>query len=167
MEAIRTMYSKMGVENFYKEYGNKYENPHSEIINQLLKDINVGDSILDLCCGSGEVTKNFMNKNIIGCDPYTYNLYEKNTGKKALKFTFKEIALGSLEGFKFDTIICSFAMHLCEQSMLNQVLFQLTQISKKLIIITPHKKPEINNFWKLEKEIILNKVRLREYSSKI
>jgi SAM-dependent methyltransferase len=164
MEAIRNMYAQMGVDNFYKEHGNKYKNPHTEIINQLLSKVDVGDKILDLCCGSGEVTKNFLNKDIIGCDPYTFNLYQKETGKPVLIFSFKDIATGSLANYQFDTVICSFAMHLCEPSMLNLVLFQLAMISKKLIILTPHKKPEINMYWKLEKEIILNKVRLREYS---
>ena len=77
MEAIRNMYAQMGVDNFYKEHGNEYKNPHTEIINQLLSKVDVGDKILDLCCGSGEVTKNFLNKDIIGCDPYTFNLYQK------------------------------------------------------------------------------------------
>ena len=82
MDAIRNMYKNIGVDNFYKVYGNTYENPHKEIINHLLKDVNIKGSILDLCCGSGEVTKNFSDKDIIGCDPYTYKLYEKNTNKK-------------------------------------------------------------------------------------
>ena len=121
MEAIRNMYAQMGVDNFYKEHGNEYKNPHTEIINQLLSKVDVGDKILDLCCGSGEVTKNFLNKDIIGCDPYTFNLYQKETGKPVLTFSFKDIATGALADYQFDTIICSFAMHLCEPSMLNLV----------------------------------------------
>lgn len=163
MDAIRNMYKNIGVDNFYKVYGNTYENPHKEIINHLLKDVNIKGSILDLCCGSGEVTKNFLDKDIIGCDPYTYNLYEKNTNKKCLNYDFKDIAKGSLDSYKFNNIICSFALHLCEESMLNLILYQLACISERLIIITPHKKPEIKNYWYLEKETIYKKVRLREY----
>lgn len=163
MEAIRNMYKNIGIDNFYKEYGNDYKNPHAEIINHLLKNVDVGENILDLCCGSGEVTKNFLDKNIIGCDPYTYELYKKNTNKKILTYNFKDIAMGSLSSYKFDTIICSFALHLCEESMLNLILYQLAYISEKLIIITPHKRPEVKNYWELKKEIIYKKVRLREY----
>lgn len=167
-QAIRNMYQEYGVDDFYKKFGNKYHNPHAEIIKHLLKNIDFGNSVLDLCCGSGEVTKCLPdNIDVIGCDPYTYQIYEDETGKTALRFTFKDIAKGRLNGLHVDTIICSFALHLCEQSMLDQVLYQLTQVSNKLIILTPHKRPEIKNYWELESEIIYEKVRLRIYSSKI
>ena len=38
----------IGVDNFYKVYENTYENPHKEIINHLLKDVNIKGSILDV-----------------------------------------------------------------------------------------------------------------------
>lgn len=166
-EGIRNMYSQMGVDNYYKEYGNDYKNPHSEIIDRLLSDVEVGDRILDLCCGSGEVTKNFPDRDIIGCDPYTFELYTKETGRPALRFSFKDIALGALSSYSFDTIICSFALHLCDNSLLNTVLFQLAMISKKLIILTPHKRPAINMYWTLEKETMIDRVRMREYKRDI
>ncbi len=163
-EGIRNMYSQLGVETYYKEYGNDYNNPHAEIINKLLSDVDAGETILDLCCGSGEVTKNFPDKEIMGCDPFTFELYKKETGRPVLTFSFKDIALGALSSYRFDTVICSFALHLCDTSLLNTVLFQLAMISNKLIILTPHKRPAINMYWKLEKETIVDRVRMREYS---
>lgn len=163
MDAIRNMYSELGVDAFYKEFGNEYNNPHADIIKKLLSKVEVGERILDLCCGSGEVTRCFTDKDVIGCDPYTYELYKKMTGREVLKYSFKDIAQGALAEYNFDTVICSFALHLCEESMLNPVLFQLAMISNKLIILTPHKRPNIKTFWKLDKEIIIDRVRLREY----
>ncbi len=158
------MYSELGVDAFYKEFGNEYNNPHADIIKKLLSDVEVGERILDLCCGSGEVTRCFPEKDVVGCDPYTYELYKKETGKEVLTYSFKDIAQGALTDYHFDTVICSFALHLCEESMLNPVLFRLAMISEKLIILTPHKRPDIKAYWKLENEILLDRVRLREYS---
>ena len=50
-----------------------------------------------------------------------------------------------------------------EDSMLNPVLYRLATITKKLIILTPHKRPKINSYWKLENEVMIDRVRLREY----
>ena len=163
MDAIRNMYSELGVDEFYREYGNEYKNPHADIIKKLLFDVDAGDSILDLCCGSGEVTRCFPEKDVTGCDPYTHELYKKLTGREVLTYSFKDIALGALSEYRFDTVICSFALHLCEGSLLNQVLFQLAVISNKLIILTPHKRPVIRSYWRLEREVIIDRVRLREY----
>ena len=164
MDAIRNMYSELGVDEFYKEFGNEYKNPHSEIIKKLLADVEVGDRVLDLCCGSGEVTRCFPEKDVIGCDPYTHKLYSKLTGREVLTYSFKDIALGALADYSFDTVICSFALHLCEDSMLNPVLYQLASISDKLIILTPHKRPVIKSYWHLDREVIIDRVRLREYT---
>jgi SAM-dependent methyltransferase len=167
MEAIRNYYQNMGVDNYYKTFGNNYSNPHYDIIKELLENININGNILDLCAGSGEVTNIINEENVIGCDPYTFNLYEQNTSKKCLKYSFLDIANGALNSYKFDYIICSFAMHLCSKSLLNQLLYQLALISNKLIIITPNKNPEIKNYWDLDDEIIHRRVRLRFYSSNL
>lgn len=168
MKGIRNLYSQIGVEEYYKTYANEYKNPHEDIIKKLLSEINVEGNVLDLCCGTGEVTKYLSNKEIIGVDPYTYEIYIKNTNRYCFNYTFKDILLGKLSKFSFDTIICSFALHLCENSMLNGVLYQLAIIAKKLIIITPNKKPYIDNsYWIQENEIIKERVRLRIYTSKL
>lgn len=96
-------------------------------------------------------------------DPYTEPAYKKNTGKECLRYDFKDSVNGALENRRYDTIICSFAMHLCEQSMLNNLLYQLSRISDRLIILTPHKRPEINKWFSLQDEILYNRVKLRIY----
>lgn len=164
MEAIRNMYAKIGVEEFYKEYGNEYQNPHEKIIKEILSQEHFSGKILDLCCGSGEVSRN-IDGEVIGCDPFTAKLYKEKTGNECLEYSFKDIATGKMREYHFDHIICSFALHLCEESMLNQVLFELSMITKNLIIITPHKKPEIKNFWELISEKKVERVRIRKYRS--
>jgi len=74
--------------------------------------------------------------NIEGLDPYTYNLYQKKTGKLCLNYSFKDIAQGRLKR-KYDLVICSFALHLAEESLLPFILYNLSLITDKLIIISP------------------------------
>ena len=169
-ESVRHGYHKFGVIEYYKKHSEDYTNPHYYIIKDLLKEcikvVDIGESILDLCCGSGEATKILTELGdypIDGLDPYTLPAYKKNTGKECLMYDFKDIVSGALENKKYDTIICSFAMHLCEESMLNSLLYQLSRISKQLIIITPHKRPEIKTWWKEIYRHKENKVTIRVY----
>lgn len=167
-KSIRGEYEIFGVDNYYKEFSEEYRNPHFETIKKLLSNVNVKGSVLDLCCGSGEVTKIISNDRVVGCDPYMSEVYFKNTGKKAFKFNFKEIAEGALYGNYFDTIICSFALHLCELSFLEKVLYQLSIITNDLIVISPHKRPIIKeNYFKLDMELKIDRVYLKRYSSKM
>lgn len=168
MVGIRNEYEKFGVDNYYKDFSEEYENPHFETIKELLNKISIEGSVLDLCCGSGEVTKILSINNIVGCDPYMYEVYYKKTGKKSFKFNFKEIAEGALYGTYFDTVICSFALHLCELSLLEKVLYQLSIITNELIVISPHKRPIIKeSYFELKEELKINRVFLKKYSSKI
>jgi len=171
MKNIREAYKKFGVDAFYKENGNNYINPHIDVVRQLTKyaedNYDIKTNILDLCCGSGEVTLALSNKlNIIGNDPYTRDNYIKNTGRKCLQFSFDDIQAGLLKD-NFDTVFCSFALHLCEQSKLQQVLWQLSLVCEKLIIITPHKRPDCNGIsFRLIDEVKEGKCKLRLYTSK-
>jgi SAM-dependent methyltransferase len=136
-------------------------------VNTEIAEALIGTNVLDLCCGGGEVTSILGAQDkeyrIDGVDPYTAEAYKKNTGKICLPLSFKDIVLGGLEDKKYDTVICSFAMHLCELSMLDMLLFRLSGICDTLIILTPHKRPVIKNWWRLEREIIYQKVKLRIY----
>lgn len=171
MKNIREAYQTFGVETFYKENGYSYINPHVDIVRKLTRyaenNYDIGTNILDLCCGSGEVTSALSNKlNIIGNDPYTRDNYIKQTGRECLSFTFDDIQSGKLKS-TFDTVFCSFALHLCEQSKLQQVLWQLSLICKKLIIITPHKRPNCSGIsFRLVDEIKECKCTLKLYASK-
>ena len=170
MKAVRNEYAKIGIENYYLKHSKDYSNPHREIIKKLLniaeqKNL-IGKKVLDLACGSGEVTSVLLNYDheITGLDPYTADLYREKTSNKVIKLSFKDLVLGKLSE-KFDTIICSFALHLCDKSMLPDLLWKLSEISDTLIVITPHKRPDCDmiSSWVLVDEILTDRVRMRIY----
>lgn len=171
--SIRSKYVEHGVDEYYKNHAHDYQNPHEELIKDHLRHYIHGlgltpTSILDLCCGGGEVTKYLDNigfDNIVGCDPYTHELYENNTSKECLRLDFKNIVQDGLPK-RFDLIVCSFAMHLCPQSMMDTLLYNLSVNCNKLLIISPNKKPDINSYFELIDEIEMFRVRSRLYVSK-
>ncbi|MBQ7928075.1 MAG: class I SAM-dependent methyltransferase [Methanobrevibacter sp.] len=155
MDAILNEYKKHGVDEFYRLHSHDYENPHNDIIENLLVEAksvwNIKGNILDLCCGSGEVSRMFKECNVEGLDPYTKELYEKNTANHCIEMTFKDIVRNGFER-NYDFVICSYAMHLCEKSMLPMLLYRISEASENLIIITPHKKPNCNGKFFLERK---------------
>ncbi len=173
MKAVRDEYAKIGVKNYYLIHSKDYSNPHEATIIKLLtiaeKMNYIGKKVLDLCCGSGEVTSCLekYDHEITGLDPYTTEAYYNRTKKTALKLSFKDIVNGFLKE-RFDCIISSFAMHLCDESMLPSLLWKLCEISNTLIVITPHKRPDCDNVscWILVDEIVLDRVRMRIYLNK-
>lgn len=174
-DAIRNNYTVLGVDDFYKKIGDKYKNPHlSDIqlcMDDIIKKTDKDDKILDLGAGNGEITTILKDKgfnNIIGCDPYLYKQYEKNTGEKCLDYSFEDIQKGALNNFNFDTIICSYSIHLANNSILPDLLWNLSLISKKLIIISPNNKPNVNsdNGWEFMKSFKINKCKTKIYNSK-
>lgn len=176
MTSIRDIYSTTGIENYYKEYPDEYSNPHETYIHELIKQVNIKGHILDLSCGNGSaslaIKKSLSSQDydysIIGCDPFLYEQYKTRTGNPCLKFSFDDIINGTLQSYQFDSIICSFALHLCEKSKLNTLLYQLSRISDELIILTPHKRPKVNpDFWKLTYTNKIEKVTLKKYESTI
>ena len=169
MKSIRENYVECGVDEYYKNNADAYENPHFSKIEHLLSEYltthDIGTKILDLCCGSGEVTR-ILERNgnyaIIGADPYMNHVYEERTGRKCLPYSFQDIVQEAAIG-AYDTIICSFAMHLCEISMLNTLLYQLSCKTNKLIILSPHKRPEINCWFKMVDSYEFERVKMKVY----
>lgn len=165
---VRNGYAQYGVEKYYETHKNDYRNPHEHIVKKLIHRMQkrgiVGERVLDLCCGSGEVTMALKGCDVIGVDPYTANAYYNRTGKEVIPLSFKDIARGKLTG-EFDSVICSFALHLCPNSLLPMVLWRLGEITSTLIVITPHKRPYCDTIygWILVEEILSNRVRLRVY----
>lgn len=175
MNGIRGEYERHGAEQFYRESGRSYRNPHEPQLLAALDEAlrrwspNV-DNVLDLAAGSGEITLALRErgaKKIIGIDPYTYETFESRTGMQAERFTFDQIADGALSGRTYSLIICSFAMHLCERSRLPALALQLSLLAPDLLIFTPHKRPIIRPEWgwKLQEEFVLQRIRARMYNS--
>lgn len=155
-KSVREGYATEGVEKYYVSHGETYVNPHEHYIDALLiKNKNRIDysKILDLCCGSGEVTgllQALGYKNMLGCDPFTARLYREKTGCDCLEYSFTDFLLPQTltdTNFetKFSAIICSFALHLASEKILYSLVETLWQLSDAIVIITPHKRPALEN----------------------
>jgi len=177
MKAIRNLYTQLGVERYYKEHGTDYTNPHAMYIEQLIKKNEERidyTNVLDFCCGSGEVSlylKELGYNESVGSDPFTQKAYKRMMGKNCLSLSFKDVIKGKLSG-EYSSIICSFAMHLCEEGQLYPLVHQLFSCSPQLVIITPHKRPLLENIdgVKLDFEDFVltakgKKVRLKSYKA--
>lgn len=174
-KAIRHEYEDRGVEGFYREAGNRYRNPHepqirrslSVVVREWKLDLS---RVLDLAAGSGEVTLSLRDLGaaaIEGIDPFTHAAYRERTGREAGRESFEQIAAGALSGRSYSLIVCSFALHLVEPSRLAQLCYQLSTVGDRLLILTPHKRPEIRQpwGWDLTAEKVLSRVRSRLYQS--
>lgn len=165
-----------GVAEHYRRHGADYRNPHAAIIDESLRRVVVDwkldlSNVLDLAAGSGEVSSTLVSVGacVSAIDPFTFDAYEKQTGQPCERFTFEDIARSSLSGRSYSLIVCSFALHLCPESMLPSCCIALAQISPTLLILSPHKRPEIlESFgWKLLDSLTIDRVQLRRYSSVI
>ena len=170
---IRKEYEQHGVKRFYEQFGNAYRNPHEAAIRAVLREglsrwqVDLS-RVLDLACGSGEVTLALQELGctaIDGIDPYTVEAYRARTGREAEPLTFAQIAEGVLEGRRYSLIVCSFALHLLAKSRLPVLAYQLNRIAPALIVLTPHKRPHLREEWgwQLEDEFVEARVRARLY----
>jgi SAM-dependent methyltransferase len=172
-EKIRPQYEAHGVTGFYQQFGATYSNPHEAqikiLLERLIPDWSLDLSrVLDLACGSGEVSSVILEHGgtVTAIDPFTFEAYHARTGLEAERWSFEDIANGVLENQKFSLIVCSFALHLVEASRLPTIAFQLAQIADTLLILTPHKRPNLKAEWgwNLEAEVLETRVRARLYS---
>ena len=83
------------------------------------------------------------------------------------RLSFEQIAGGAVAGRGYDTIVCSFALHLAPLSRLPALAIQLSLLAGTLLVLTPHKRPEIRAAWGwvLEGELLHERVRARCYRS--
>jgi SAM-dependent methyltransferase len=171
--AIRAAYERYGVEGFYQRFGASYRNPHEHAIRATLR-VAVArwrlplDSVLDLACGSGEITlalRELGCATIDGVDPYTHQAYAERTGQPAEPITFEQIAAGALAGRSYSLIVCSFALHLVALSRLPALATQLSVIGPNLLVLTPHKRPQLRPEWgwRCAEELLVERVRARHY----
>lgn len=174
MTDIRPQYDEHGVEGYYANFGAAYRNPHEPIIRRLLARLALEWSldltnVLDLACGSGEVTLTLreLGAHVTGADPYTGAAYLERTGRTPEAHSFDTIAAGSLEGRAFSLIVCSFALHLAEGSRLPALAQHLARVAPALVVLTPHKRPTLKPAWgwTLEAEALEDRVRARRYAS--
>ena len=99
-------------------------------------------------------------------DPYTYEAYEAAMGgRPCQRLSFVDIAATGLSRHDYDVVICSFALHLAPPSVLYAVCVQLALSARYLIILTPHKRPVVEEYmgWTLQHEMVQDKVRRRVY----
>ncbi|ORZ33435.1 hypothetical protein BCR44DRAFT_122410 [Catenaria anguillulae PL171] len=122
--------------------------------------------MLDLAAGSGEATQivnewvQEQTSNIMAgiavewtaMDPYTQDAYVERIGQPCLPISFQDIAAGLLDTSSscsssipesWDLVICSFALHLIDASLMYGVLSTLARRARFLIVLSPSKKPEI------------------------
>lgn len=104
---------------------------------------------------------------IEACDAYTMEAYKERIGREAQQITFRDIADGALSERDYDICICSFALHLLDNSNLFSTLICLSFVSRYLIVVSPHKKPviEIHMGWELIEDITKDRVHARMYRS--
>jgi SAM-dependent methyltransferase len=173
-DAIRKQYEEHGAQGYYEQFGAIYRNPHEPIITDVIAYALATwpletSHVVDLACGSGEVTLALRAQgvtDITGIDPYTGAAYTERTGQVALPYRFEDIASGALTE-TYSLIVCSFAMHLVEESRLPMLCYALASLAPDLVILTPHKRPQIKASWgwRLRDEIVIDRVRARWYHS--
>ena len=173
--SIRGEYEKHGAGAFYTRFGAGYRNPHEPALRRcIVASIQTWrpdlSRVLDLAAGSGEATLALRELGagaIDGVDPYSAEAYRKRTGRPAETFTFTEVAAGALAGRRYSLVACSYALHLCEPSRLPAVATQLSLVGDSLLVLTPHKRPQIKQEWgwMLVGELVVERVRARFYRS--
>ncbi len=173
--AIRAAYVREGPEEFYRRHGGDYRNPHEHIVQAILAQAAAAwpldlSRVLDLACGSGEVTMALreLGAAVEGVDPFTGDAYLARTGTPALSLSFENIAWGSLAGQQFSLIVCSFALHLLEESRLPSLCYALSRLSPALLVVTPLKRPQVKPSWGwiLVDELLYQRVRARLYAAR-
>ena len=172
---VRNQYKLYGSpDEYYKQEKENYHNPHFEVVKKLLLQLKLESttqSVIDLCCGNGEVTsvlsELYPSATFTGVDPYLNEVYERKQKRDCLKLSFKDLAT-DFESFpQTDVIVCSFALHLCPTDLLPTILFNLASKSKYLVILTPNKKPNIHQFWDLIENQKEERVTMKIYRSQI
>lgn len=169
--SIRSGYEKHGVSEFYASQGSSYRNPHEGAVRASLAATHEAwvldlTHVLDLACGSGEVTLAAYElgaAKVDGVDPYTGDAYRDRTGQEAERLSFEDIGGEALDGRRYSLVVCSYALHLCPPSHLPRLLYALGRVCDTLLILSPHKRPVIakSSGWLLLGEQYTERVRSR------
>lgn len=133
---------------------------------------------LDLACGSGEATlalriwQNRFHPELKisehACDPFTQLAFQERVGLEAKHWGFEDIARGVLgDRVQFDLVICSFALHLLDSSRMYSTMTALAQAARVLVVVSPHKKPEMKPEWgwQLVQQTLIERIHVRIFKS--
>jgi hypothetical protein len=149
-DKIRPLYDEHGAEGYYQAFADTYSNPHEAQIRALVSAhfnvLKTTQGVLDFGAGGGEVTralKDMGAQTCIGCDPFTWALYERQTGCACLRHSFADIIRGADLGGPYGCVVASFSMHLCPEKDLFSLTDALFGVAQQIAIITPHKRPEL------------------------
>ncbi|KAF8073665.1 hypothetical protein FPV67DRAFT_1409893 [Lyophyllum atratum] len=109
------------------------------------------------------ISSDLARPKILAADPFTSVAYHDRTSLPCSALSFKDISEGSLPPISpgtsglgapsqtcpiIDLVLCSFALHLVETpSELFSLLWELSSKVRWLVILAPHKKPEIKEGW--------------------
>lgn len=146
--SIRKKYNEYGVDKYYLKYASEYSNPHAKMIKELLisnEALIDYNNVFDLSAGSGLVSSILIELGyLIGgaSDPYLSEVYQKKLKLPCKNVSFLDIVRDGLRE-KYSCIICSFALHLCRLDLLHDLVVQLFLWSNMIVIITPHKRPQL------------------------
>ena len=171
-----------GAPGWYRDHGATYRNPHAAAVSATVQHavdrwpelFTPPGRILDFCCGSGEVTRALIEvgidtRQIDATDPFTGDAFTMSCPGRVVMATwsFADVEQGIAQGHRWKTIICSYAFHLCERSRLAGVCAQLAAVTDHLVILTPHKRPELRESWGFQLAEELRdptlRIRLRRY----
>lgn len=167
---VRDEYDRLGVDGYYRAHAADYRNPHEDAVAEAIRRAAAGldlSHVLDLACGSGEATlvlRALGAARVDGMDPYTGPAYRDRTGQDAEAIAFADIAAGALGERRWSLIVCSYAMHLVEESRLPVLALRLAEVAPALLIVTPHKRPDLRWGWTLAREDRWDRVRTRLYT---
>jgi len=176
-DSIRAQYARYGAQGYYEQFGAHYRNPHELAVRRAMHAAVAAweldlTHVLDLACGSGEVTlalRGLGARAIDGLDPFTGAAYQARTGQPAEALSFEAIAGGALDGRRYSLVVCSYALHLLDASRLPRLAYQLSRVAGALLVLTPHKRPVLRSDWGwiLTGEMVVERVRARSYRSSL
>jgi hypothetical protein len=154
-DSVRARYERHGAEAYYRAHAGDYVNPHEPEVGQAIEMAHARwpldlSRVLDLAAGSGEATlvlRRLGAGAVEAVEPFLSEQYARRTGTAAERLTFADVAAGALAGRAYSLVVCSFALHLAEPSRLPGLCFQLGLVSPALLVLTPHKRPEIRPEW--------------------
>ncbi len=172
VESIRQAYQEHGTaQQFYQNAGGHYRNPHETAVRECFRQCHADwgldlSNVLDLACGSGEITLEVkgLGGRVVGMDPFTGCAYSSRTGQQAESVSFQDVGTNGLGSRKFSLIVCSYAMHLVEPSWLPMLVYRLSEASNNLLILSPHKRPDLSQLCSKVEEKCHNRVRATLYS---